>query len=227
MSTKQTTDHCLSLVLIHCVRDDRRLISDLSLELKSGQMLHIEGKNGSGKTSLLRILTGLSLPESGDVLFNGKSIESLAGEYYEQINYVGHHDGIKRDLTCLENLRMAQAISKPKDINLDEALKVVNLFAFGDNLASTLSAGQKRRLALARLVVTEAPFWILDEPFTSLDTASIALFESIFLQHLEQGGLIAMTSHHALALKDKADLVRLNLSDLSDAKRAKDKKNRH
>jgi len=179
-------------------------------------MLHIEGKNGSGKTSLLRILTGLSRPETGEVLFNGESIESLAGEYYEQINYVGHHDGIKRDLTCVENLRMAQAIAKPKNIELDDALKKVNLYAYGDNLASTLSAGQKRRLALARLVVTEAPLWIMDEPFTSLDTASIALFEGLFLEHLEQGGIITMTSHHALALRDQADLIRLNLSDLAE-----------
>jgi len=210
----------LKIETLECVRDDRVLISDLSLTVNSGQMLHIEGKNGSGKTSLLRILTGLSRPESGAVLFNGESIESLAGEYYEQINYVGHHDGIKRDLTCIENLRMAQAIAKPKDINLDDALKKVNLYAFGENLVSTLSAGQKRRLALARLVVTEAPFWIMDEPFTSLDTASIALFEQLFLDHLEQGGIIAMTSHHALALKDKADLIRLNLSDLTEKRKA-------
>lgn len=203
----------LNINALSCIRDDRLLIEDLSLTLKAGQMLHIEGKNGSGKTSLLRILTGLSRAETGEVLWDGDSIEKLAGEYYEQINYVGHHDGIKRDLSCLENLRMAQAIAIPKDIDLEEALKAVNLLAFADNLASTLSAGQKRRLALARLVVTEAPFWIMDEPFTSLDTASIKLFEDIFLQHLEAGGLIAMTSHHALALKDQADLVRLNLSD--------------
>lgn len=213
----------LKIENLECVRDDRLLISDLSLEMTSGQMLHIEGKNGSGKTSLLRILTGLSRPESGEILFDGESIESLSGEYYEKINYVGHHDGIKRDLTCLENLRMAKAIAKPKDIHLDDALRKVNLYAFGDNLVSTLSAGQKRRLALARLVVTEAPFWIMDEPFTSLDTASIALFETLFLEHLEQGGLIAMTSHHALALKDKADLIRLNLSDLAEARQLKDK----
>ncbi len=214
----------LKIENLTCIRDDRVLISDLSLSLASGQMLHIEGKNGSGKTSLLRILTGLSRAESGDVLWDNESIDSLAGEYYEQINYIGHHDGIKRDLTCLENLRMAQAIGKPKDIDLDDALKQINLYAFGDNLVSTLSAGQKRRLALARLVVTEAPFWIMDEPFTSLDTASIELFENLFLAHLEQGGLIAMTSHHALALRDKADLIRLNLSDLVDAKRAEAKK---
>ncbi|MBL7002932.1 MAG: cytochrome c biogenesis heme-transporting ATPase CcmA [Gammaproteobacteria bacterium] len=203
----------LEIKALSCVRDDRLLISDLSITVKAGQMLHIEGKNGSGKTSLLRILTGLSRAESGEVLWQGESIESLSGEYYEQVNYIGHHDGIKRDLTCLENLRMAQAIGKPKDIDLDDALKAVNLYAFGENQAATLSAGQKRRLALARLVVTEAPFWIMDEPFTSLDTASIHLFEQLFLSHLDSGGLIAMTSHHALALKDQADLIRLNLSD--------------
>lgn len=206
-------DNVLILDKLSCLRDDRLLFEDLSLTLASSQLLHIEGKNGSGKTSLLRILTGLSLPESGQVLWQKKPIEKLKGHYYEQINYVGHHDGIKRDLSCLENLRMAQAMGKPNPIDLEDALRQVNLFPFTDNLAATLSAGQKRRLALARLVVTQAPLWILDEPFTSLDTASVKLFEAIFLSHLDKGGMIAMTSHHQLVLKDQADLIRLNLSE--------------
>ncbi len=195
-----------------CVKDDRVLFEDLNLSLTAGQMLLVEGKNGSGKTSLLRILTGLNLPESGDVLWQGKPIAEVGPDYYEQVNYIGHHDGIKRDLTCLENLRLVQAMGKPLPIDLDDALDKVNLYRFGDNFVATLSAGQKRRLAMARLVVTEAKLWIMDEPFTSLDKASMAMFQQMFEQHLDDGGVIVMTSHHDIEMSD-SDVVRLNLSE--------------
>ncbi|MDJ0881861.1 MAG: heme ABC exporter ATP-binding protein CcmA, partial [Gammaproteobacteria bacterium] len=136
----------------------------------------------------------------------------VGADYYEQVNYVGHHDGIKRDLTCLENLRLVQAMGKPLPIKLDDALEKVNLYRFGENFVATLSAGQKRRLAMARLVVTEALLWIMDEPFTSLDKASMAMFQQLFEQHLEQGGIIVMTSHHDIEMPS-SDVVRLNLSE--------------
>ena len=195
-----------------CVKDDRVLFENLNLSLSAGQILLVEGENGSGKTSLLRILTGLNLPESGDVLWQGKPISDVGPDYYEQVNYIGHHDGIKRDLTCLENLRLVQAMGKPLPIDLDEALDKVNLYRFGDNFVATLSAGQKRRLALARLVVTEAKLWIMDEPFTSLDKASMAMFQEMFEQHLEHGGVIVMTSHHDIEMKN-SDVISLNLSE--------------
>jgi len=195
-----------------CVKDDRVLFEELNLSLTEGQILLVEGKNGSGKTSLLRILTGLNLPESGDVLWQGKPISEVGPDYYEQINYVGHHDGIKRDLTCLENLRLVQAMGKPLPIDLDDALDQVNLYRFGDNYVATLSAGQKRRLALARLVVTEAKLWIMDEPFTSLDKGSMSMFQKMFEQHLENDGVIVMTSHHDIEMRN-SDVIRLNLSE--------------
>ncbi len=187
------------------------LFEGLNLALKPGQILLVEGRNGSGKTSLLRILTGLNLPESGEVLWQGKSISDVGADFYEQVNYIGHHDGIKRDLTCLENLRLVQAMGKPLPISLDDALEQVNLLRFGDNFVATLSAGQKRRLALARLVVTEASLWIMDEPFTSLDKASMVLFQRMFEQHLAAGGIIVMTSHHDIEMPD-SDVQRLDLS---------------
>lgn len=196
---------------LSCVKDDRVLFEGLNLSLSAGQILLVEGKNGSGKTSLLRILTGLSLPEEGEVLWQGESIGDVGPDYYEQVNYVGHHDGIKRDLTCLENLRLVQAMGKPQPIDLDDALEKVNLYRFGENFVSTLSAGQKRRLALARLVVTEAKLWIMDEPFTSLDKASMAMFQKMFEDHLQTGGVIVMTSHHDIEMPD-SDVVRLDLS---------------
>jgi heme exporter protein A len=195
-----------------CVKDDRVLFEGLNLSLKPGQILLVEGKNGSGKTSLLRILTGLNLPESGDVLWQGEPISEVGPDYYEQVNYIGHHDGIKRDLTCLENLRLVQAMGKPLPVSLDDALEQVNLLRFGDNFVATLSAGQKRRLALARLVVTEAKLWIMDEPFTSLDKASMAMFQEMFERHLANDGIIVMTSHHDIEMPD-CDMQRLNLSE--------------
>ncbi len=194
-----------------CIRDDRVLFEHLSLSLAAGQMLLVEGRNGSGKTSLLRILTGLKLADEGDVLWRGKDIQQLAADYTEQVSYVGHHDGVKRDLSCLENLRLVQAMGKPSGVELDEALERVSLFRFGDTLVSNLSAGQKRRLALSRLMVTESLLWILDEPFTSLDKKSMAGFELMFENHLAQQGIIVMTSHHDIGMSN-ADIQRLDLS---------------
>ena len=194
-----------------CIRDDRVLFEHLNLSLAAGQMLLVEGRNGSGKTSLLRILTGLKLADEGEILWKGNSIEKMAAEYYEQVSYVGHHDGVKRELTCLENLRLVQAMGKPTDIDLDEALDQVNLYRYGDTLMGSLSAGQKRRLALARLIVNESVLWILDEPFTSLDKSSMAKFEAMFEKHLSQQGVIIMTSHHDIEMLD-ADVQRLDLS---------------
>ena len=194
-----------------CIRDDRVLFEHLSLSLAGGQMLLVEGSNGSGKTSLLRILTGLKLADEGDVCWRGQSIGKLAAEYYEQVSYVGHHDGVKRELTCLENLRLVQAMGKPTELDLDTVLDRVNLYRYGDSLVASLSAGQKRRLALARLLVVESVLWILDEPFTSLDKSSMGYFESLFDQHLQQQGVVIMTSHHDIPMAG-ADVQRLNLS---------------
>ena len=159
---------------------------------------------------LLRILTGLRLAESGQVLWRGQPIDALAGDYYEQVNYVGHHDGVKHELSCLENLRLARAMGKPSPADLDDVLDRVKLYAYGESEVGSMSAGQKRRLALARLLATESMIWILDEPFTSLDKDSMALFTGLFEQHLHNDGLIVVTSHHDISLPSRP-LQRLNL----------------
>ncbi|MCP4494897.1 MAG: cytochrome c biogenesis heme-transporting ATPase CcmA [Gammaproteobacteria bacterium] len=196
---------------LSCIRDDRVLFEYLSLSLNGGQMLLVEGRNGSGKTSLLRILTGLKLADAGDIFWQGQSIAQLGADYYEAVSYVGHHDGVKRELTCLENLRLVQAMGKPAAIDLDDALQQVNLYRYGDTPVGNLSAGQKRRLALARLLVTEAKLWILDEPFTSLDKKSMANFQALFEQHMANQGMVVMTSHHDIVIPGP-DLKRLDLS---------------
>ena len=185
---------------LSCMRNDRLLFEQLDISLDAGQMLVVEGPNGCGKTSLLRILTGLRLADGGEVLWRGEPIDRLAGDYFEQVNYVGHHDGVKHELSCLENLRLARAMGVPSQQDLDDVLDKVNLYAYGETEVGSLSAGQKRRLALARLLATDALLWILDEPFTSLDKASMALFSGLFEQHLQRQGVIVMTSHHDISL---------------------------
>jgi heme exporter protein A len=197
---------------LECIRDDRVLFSGLDFVLGSGQTLLLEGRNGSGKTSLLRILCGIRMPETGALTWCDEDIFSLGPVYHEHIAYVGHRDGLKLDLTPMENLAMARGLGSPNpETSPEDALQRVDLYGFEDVLTRNLSAGQQRRLALARLLVTRAQLWILDEPFTSLDVYGIELAEELFQEHISRGGMLAMTSHHAVNL-DSARVNRINLS---------------
>ncbi|MDM8547676.1 cytochrome c biogenesis heme-transporting ATPase CcmA [Candidatus Venteria ishoeyi] len=184
---------------LSCIRDDRVLFENLELSLNPGELLQIEGHNGSGKTSLLRILCGLALPSEGRVCWQGESIEDNRLEYNAVLNYVGHKHGVKGDLTPYENLRVSRAMhGSATDITLDDALEQVGLRGFEDVPSRTLSAGQRRRVGLARLLTRQAALWILDEPFTSLDKKGIHWVEEQLHQHSEQGGIAVLTSHHPL-----------------------------
>lgn len=185
---------------LECIRDDRTLFRDLAFRLEAGQALLLEGRNGSGKTSLLRILCGIRLPDAGAVNWCGKNISRLGPDYYEHTAYVGHRDGIKQDLTPLENLAVARALGKPSETALEAVLEQVDLYGYEDVMTRNLSAGQQRRLALSRLLVVDAPLWILDEPFTSLDVHGIGLIEDLLEAHTRNGGMLAMTSHHTVNL---------------------------
>ena len=196
-----------------CIRDDRTLFEDLSFQVEPGQVLLLEGRNGSGKTSLLRTLCAIRLPDGGKITWNGEDIFDLGPEYHAHTAYVGHKDGVKLDLTAVENLTMAKGLGDPNDdLSIEEALAKVDLYGFEDVPARNLSAGQQRRLALARLLVTRAKLWILDEPFTSLDTHGIVVVEALFATHLANNGMIAMTSHHSVNL-DNSAIRRINLSE--------------
>lgn len=199
---------------LECIRDDRVLFEDLGFAINPGEALVLEGRNGSGKTSLLRILCGIRLPEAGELLWNGEDIFKLGPEFREHIAYLGHKDGHKPDLTPTENLRIAQGLGKAKDdIDLQQALDQVGLYGFEDVPTRNMSAGQQRRLAIARLLVTDAKLWILDEPFTSLDRAAIEHMERLFEAHLEHGGMAAMTTHHRIGFRENVQLIRINLSE--------------
>ena len=187
---------------ITCVRGERELFSGLSLQVLPGQCLHIRGENGVGKTSLLRILTGLASPEVGEVLWNGRSIKKDASDYHSQLLFLGHRDALKEDLSALENLRMYAAID---GIALSEQDAFASLWRFGlkgreDLPVNCLSAGQKKRVLMARIVTRRAPVWILDEPFNALDAHAVAELQGLIAEHLENGGLAVLTSHQPLAI---------------------------
>lgn len=187
---------------ISCVRGDRELFSGLDLQVLPGQCLHIRGENGVGKTSLLRLLTGLACPEAGEVLWNGHSIKKDASEYHSQLLFLGHRDALKEDLSALENLRMYAAID---GVALSEHDAFASLWRFGlkgreDLPVNCLSAGQKKRVLMARMVTRRAQVWILDEPFNALDTHAVAELQGLIAEHLESGGLAVLTSHQPLAI---------------------------
>jgi heme exporter protein A len=207
MDTKPTC--LLQGVDLSCIRDDRVLFEGLAFELVSGQVLLLEGKNGSGKTSLLRILCGFREPDAGQVFWCGDTIND--GQYYADMAYVGHLDGVKKELTVLENLKVSLALGRSGQYSIQQALAKVHLSNYDDVLVQSLSAGQKRRLSLARLLITQNSMWILDEPFTSLDKQGIALIETLMSEHCAKGGMIVLTSHHDIELHG-VDVQRINLS---------------
>ena len=187
---------------ITCVRGERELFSGLSLQVLPGQCLHIRGENGVGKTSLLRLLTGLTFPESGEVLWSGDSIKKEASDYHSQLLFLGHRDALKEDLSALENLRMYAAID---GITLSEQDAFTSLWRFGlkgreDLPVNCLSAGQKKRVLMARMVTRRAHVWILDEPFNALDTHAVVELQGLIAEHLGNGGLTVLTSHQPLAI---------------------------
>lgn len=194
---------------LSCIRDDRLLFEGLTFELVSGRVLLLEGKNGSGKTSLLRILCGFREPDAGVVFWCGDSIND--SQYYADMAYVGHLDGVKKELTVLENLNVSLALGRSGQYSIQQALTKVHLTHYDDVLVQVLSAGQKRRLSLARLLITQNIVWILDEPFTSLDKHGIALIETLMSEHCANGGMIVLTSHHDIELHG-VEVQRINLS---------------
>ncbi len=194
-------------------RNSRTLFQGLMLELKPGQGLLICGPNGSGKTSLLRVLAGLISPSEGCVQWQGQNLAQSRLTYHQALHFLGHLSGVKNKLTVKENLRYSQnLVDQPlRETQLESALRTLRLLPQQDHLAQHLSAGQKRRLALARLLVFPKPLWILDEPFTHLDPDCQAWFVEALEAHLQKQGMVILASHQPLRLKQEERLRLLTL----------------
>ena len=190
----------LEAVDLTCERGDRRLFAGLGFALNPGEALIVEGANGAGKTTLLRTLCGLSRPVAGSVRWCGEDIHAIRPEFNAALNYVGHQPGIKADLTPLENLRVDLALHGLARGDLMDILDRVGLYGFEDVPCRTLSAGQRRRVALARLLAVPARLWILDEPFTAIDRDGVGMLCEAIDAHLAAGGLAVLTSHQAVEL---------------------------
>lgn len=188
---------------LECVRGTRRLFSGVSFALEPGECLLLQGPNGSGKTSLLRILCGLARPERGEVAWRGQPIGRLAEEFRAEVLYCGHANALKDDLTPLENLLAAAALEGvPASVRqAREALAALGIERLERLPVRALSQGQKRRVALARLAITERALWILDEPLTSLDVGAAATLGSLLDGHFDKGGLAILTSHQPITLR--------------------------
>ncbi|WJG08591.1 cytochrome c biogenesis heme-transporting ATPase CcmA [Aliiglaciecola sp. LCG003] len=186
---------------LSCVKQDRTLFENITFSVHPAELLYIRGQNGSGKTSLLRILVGLSDPASGAVLFNGQSIIEVADAYHQGLVYFGHKLGLNLSLNGIENLQFWCQLNNVvvDDNQLFALMAALGLVGLEDLPVRQLSAGQQRRVALARLwLKTDAKIWILDEPFTALDVQGIELLKSKMVQHLSQGGGVIITSHQQL-----------------------------
>ena len=200
---------CLEVNQLGCSRGDRSLFSGLDFTLRSGEWIHVRGSNGAGKTSLLRLLAGLSSPASGTIRWNGEDIRKSASEYRSAMLYLGHPAGAKDELTAIENLRTAAALDGNQ---LDErtalsALARIGLRGREDLPLRSLSQGQKRRVLLSFLITRKARLWILDEPLTALDVRAIDLVSELVAAHLAEGGLAVLTSHQAIPIAGGRELT--------------------
>jgi heme exporter protein A len=204
----------LSATQLECVRGERCLFSGVSFAVDPGGLLHVEGRNGSGKTSLMRLLCGLSRPERGEISWRGTPISELGEEYRADVLYLGHANGVKDELSALENLLASARIGGERLAEDDarEALATLGLQGSEDLPAKSLSQGQKRRVALARLTTTRKPLWLLDEPVASLDRSAATWFESMLTTHLGRSGVVVLTTHQAIC-RPSGSLQRLRLAD--------------
>ncbi|HKO95785.1 MAG TPA: cytochrome c biogenesis heme-transporting ATPase CcmA [Pyrinomonadaceae bacterium] len=206
----------LEVVNLDCVRGSRVLFTNLNLTVQPGALVQLQGANGSGKTSLLRIICGLLAPEKGEVRWQGSNIKKLGEDFATSLTYLGHRNGIKDELTPLENLRVTVGLSGER-LSPDEAMDAlarVGLKGREDLPARFLSEGQKRRAALARLITSRAKLWVLDEVLASLDASAVAMVRTLIEQHLKAGGSAIVATHQDMEISSDS-FQRLDLSTLS------------
>jgi heme exporter protein A len=184
---------------VHVWRGDRHVLRGVSLDVHRGELMHVSGPNGTGKTTLLRVVSGLLRPEKGSVAWQGRSIAAAAAEYQDALAYASHEPALKSDLTALENLRFTVGLKRRVTAaELRSSLERTGVGTCADLPARVLSAGQRRRVAMARVLAFRADLWLLDEPFTNLDGSGSSLLSALLAEHVGQGGLALVVAHHEL-----------------------------
>ena len=193
----------LDITNLECVRGDRQLFAGLSFSMRVGSLLHLHGPNGAGKTTLLRAIAGLVLPESGEIRWQGELTRKLGEEFNRELLYLGHHYGLKFELSGYENLRVFANLSgfDVSERDVEEALQQVGLARCVELPVKALSQGQKRRVALARLLLHSPRFWILDEPFTALDVKAVTMLKEMIQAHVASGGMVMLTTHQQVDIE--------------------------
>ena len=196
---------------ISCIRGNKLLFKNLNFKLNNKQLLVIKGANGSGKTTLLKILSGLLNPISGSIIVNKRNINLSKDEYFKQFEYIGHENAIKSALTVRENLSFYLKIKKSLDKkNFEKAIEIFNLKNLLDIKIENLSSGEKRRVSLSRLILSNSKMWFLDEPTNGLDKKNALIFFKILKQHLNSNGLAIIASHDEIKIKNKNINLTLN-----------------
>ncbi|HIG88373.1 cytochrome c biogenesis heme-transporting ATPase CcmA [Candidatus Thioglobus sp.] len=196
----------LKITNLSCQRGYNQLFSNLSFSVDAGDILRISGTNGSGKTSLLKILAGLNVAEEGKITFKQHSVKSA--EYQQEIFYLGHLSALSSELSTIENLEFLARLNQCNNrIPLTQALEGIGLKGYEDEYCAKLSAGQKRRTILAGLFLSKAKVWLLDEPFTALDPIGIDIVEKSISKHCKQGGICVFTTHQDSTLPNQKVLT--------------------
>jgi heme exporter protein A len=196
---------------VHVWRGERHVLQGVSLQLLPGELLHVSGANGAGKTTLLRVITGLLRPEQGEVHWQGRPIQQCRADYQSAMAYGAHEPALKGDLTALENLRFSVGLKRKVTVaELGAALESTGVSACADLPARVLSAGQRRRVTMARILAMQAPLWLLDEPFANLDAEGSVLVSALLRAHVVAGGSALVVAHHELTLDCKVRRLELN-----------------
>jgi heme exporter protein A len=203
----------LKVAGLHLWRGDRHVLRGVSFEGEAGRCVLLTGRNGAGKTSLIRVIAGLLDPEEGDVMWRGRAARGSQNEFHAELAYLGHEPPLKGDLTGRENLQFSIGIRRPvSGAEIDTALERTGARAFADRAVRTLSAGQRRRVALAGVLLANATLWLLDEPTTHLDAEGQRLVAELIGDQLVRGGVVVAAVHHALDVSGQVSNLELGAS---------------
>lgn len=196
---KSTSPAGLEVLGIHLWRGDRHVLKGVRFAAPTGSFWHVRGPNGAGKTSLLRVIAGFLWPEDGEIRWHGQDSRTHRDEFAAQTAYLGHEPALKADLTARENVTYLTGLRRTVDDRvLDAAFERLGIAAHADRPTRMLSAGQRRRAAMARVLTSAAPLWLLDEPFTNLDAAGVELFAGLMAEHASAGGVVIATTHQPI-----------------------------